>query len=208
MITLLPVKYQARDQIRSIEKRKVTMKATDVLSDEHRVIENVLNTLESAADRLGNGQPVRPEFFLSAVDFIHGFADGCHHQKEEGVLFKHMEAAGMPVQGSPIGVMLTEHELGRQYTRELLSAVQGMQAGDAGANQKAIQSAHSYVALLRQHIFKEDKILFPMADHVIPARKHDAVWGGFEHVEHAETGEGVHEKYLALAESLAQEMAT
>ena len=104
--------------------------------------------------------------------------------------------------------MLTEHELGRQYTRERLSAAQGMQSGDPKANQQAILSARSYVALLRQHIFKEDKILFPMANHVVPAGKHDAVWEGFEHVEHAETGDGVHKKYLALAESLAQEMAT
>jgi hypothetical protein len=46
-----------------------------------------------------------------------------------------------------------------------------------------------------------------MADHVIPTDKHASVWDGFEHVEHAETGEGMHEKYLALAKSLAQEMA-
>ena len=181
------------------------MKATDILSAEHRVIERVLNSLERATNRLENGQAVRPEFFLSAVDFIRGFADGCHHRKEEGVLFKHMEAQGMPVQGSPIGVMLSEHELGRQYTRELLSAAQGMQSGDPQANQQAILSARSYAALLRQHIFKEDKILFPMADHVIPAEKHDAVWEGFEQVEHVETGEGVHEKYLALAKALEQE---
>ncbi|MCU0486930.1 MAG: hemerythrin domain-containing protein [Anaerolineales bacterium] len=183
------------------------MKATEVLSEEHRVIEQVLNTLELAVKRLENGQAVRPEFFLSTVDFIRGFADGCHHLKEEGVLFKQMEAQGMPVQGSPIGVMLTEHELGRQYTRELFSAAHGMQSGEPGANQKAIQSALSYVALLRQHIFKEDRILFPMADNVIPVDQHASVWEGFEHVEHAETGEGVHERYLALAQALAQEIA-
>jgi len=182
------------------------MKATDVLTAEHRVIERVLNSLEQATNRLENGQAVRPEFFLSAVDFIRGFADGCHHRKEEGVLFKHMEAQGMPVQGSPIGVMLSEHELGRQYTRELFSAAQGMQAGEPKAHQQAILSGRSYVALLRQHIFKEDKILFPMADHVIPSDQHASVWEGFEHVEHAETGEGVHEKYLALANALETEM--
>ena len=182
------------------------MKATDVLTEEHRVIERVLNSLERATNRLENGEAVRPEFFLSAVDFIRGFADGCHHQKEEGVLFKHMEAQGIPVQGSPIGVMLSEHELGRQYTRELLSAAQGMQSGDPKALQQAILSGRSYVALLRQHIFKEDKILFPMAVHVIPSDQHDSVWEGFEHVEHAETGEGVHEKYIALANALEAEM--
>ena len=29
---------------------------------------------------------------------------------------------------------------------------------------------------------------------------------GFDHVEHEETGEGVHEKYLALAEKLDAEI--
>ena len=41
-----------------------------------------------------------------------------------------------------------------------------------------------------------------MADRVIPVDKYDSVWEGFELVEHEETGEGVHEKYLALAEAL------
>ena len=182
------------------------MKATNVLSEEHRVIERVLNVLEAGANRLERGEEVSPEFFLSATDFIKGFADGCHHQKEEGVLFKYMEEHGIPVQGGPLGVMLVEHEQGRQYTRALRSAAQEKQAGEASADEKIIQSAHGYVNLLRQHIHKEDNILFPMADRVIPTAQHDLVWEGFEHVEHEETGEGVHEKYLALADALEREI--
>jgi hemerythrin-like domain-containing protein len=182
------------------------MKATDVLTEEHRVIEHVLNTLEIGVNRLESGQPVRPEFFLSATDFIRGFADGCHHQNEEGVLFKRMEEQGIPVQGCPLGVMLTEHELGRQYTHALRSAAQSMISGDLSANQRAIQSARSYVALLRQHIYKEDNILFPMADDVIPVEQQASVWDDFDHIEHAETGEGIHEKYLALAKALEEEI--
>jgi|GEM_PF-3592823 len=49
------------------------------------------------------------------------------------------------------------------------------------------------------------QILFPMADRVIPAAEHERVFEGFEHVEHEETGAGVHEKYLALAEKHEQE---
>jgi hypothetical protein len=45
-----------------------------------------------------------------------------------------------------------------------------------------------------------------MADQVIPPAGQEQVAEGFEHVEHEETGEGVHEKYLALANSLAQEV--
>jgi len=183
------------------------MKATDVLTDEHRVIERVLNSLEIGANRLENGQPVRPEFFISSTNFIKGFADGCHHQKEEGVLFKRMQEQGMQLDGCPLGVMLNEHALARQYTKALLSAAQAMQAGEPNGNARAIQSSRSYIALLRRHIMKEDNILFPMADHVIPPELHAAVWEDFEHIEHIETGEGVHEKYLALAETLEREMA-
>jgi hemerythrin-like domain-containing protein len=68
-----------------------------------------------------------------------------------------------------------------------------------------VQNARGYAALLRQHIEKENFVLFPMADQVIPLSEHDHVLEGFEHVEHEETGEGVHEKYLALAEKLEKE---
>ena len=64
------------------------MNATEILMDEHRVIERVLDALESAANLATQGGQIRPGFFIDASDFIKGFADGCHHMKEEGVLFK------------------------------------------------------------------------------------------------------------------------
>lgn len=183
------------------------MKATDILSSEHRVIERVITTLETAASQLENNQPVRPGFFIDAADFIKGFADGCHHRKEEGVLFKTMNTYGIPSQGGPIAVMLMEHEKGRQFTRGMREAAQRLEAGDPSARLEVVQNARGYAALLRQHIRKEDNVLFPMADQVIPVSVHDQVADGFEQVEHEETGEGVHEKYLALAERLEAEAA-
>jgi hemerythrin-like domain-containing protein len=183
------------------------MKATEILSSEHRVIERVIQALETAANRLQTGQTVRVEFFLDAADFIKGFADGCHHKKEEGVLFQAMLDHGLPLQNSPVAVMLNEHEQGRAYTRGIRQAAERIQAGDASASSALFENALGYARLLRQHITKEDHVLFPMADKVIPAAQHDEVWIGFEHVEHEETGEGVHEKYLGLAERLEREAA-
>ena len=181
------------------------MKATEILSSEHRVIERVLAALESVADRLETGQPVRPWFFLEAADFIKGFADGCHHVKEEGVLFPAMTASGLPKQGGPVGVMLMEHEQGRAFTRGMRAAAERLQAGETAASAEVLANARGYAALLRQHIQKEDGVLFPMADQVIPAEQHETIFEGFETVEHEETGAGVHEKYLALAEKLEAE---
>lgn len=181
------------------------MKATEILMDEHRVIERVLAALEKAAGRLESGQ-MRPGFFLDAAEFIKGFADGCHHQKEEGVLFVAMIAHGVPDRGGPIGVMLDEHEQGRAFTRGMREAARKLEAGDGSARGAVIVNARGYVTLLRQHIYKEDNVLFPMADRVIPPETQARVAEDFERIEHEETGAGVQEKYLALAERLEKEV--
>lgn len=182
------------------------MEAVRILMDEHRVIEQVLDSLETGAQRLQQGQHVRPGFFIEATDFISGFADGCHHRKEEGVLFVSMSAHGVPVQGGPIGVMLAEHEQGRLFTQGLRQAAEQLEAGDDSARDEIVRNSLGYAALLRQHIYKEDNILFPMADTVIPASQQSMVREDFERVEHGETGNGVHEKYLALAQKLTEEL--
>jgi hemerythrin-like domain-containing protein len=182
------------------------MKATEILSSEHRIIESVLNTLDIGTGKLQRNEPIRPEFFLDTADFIKGFADGCHHRKEEGVLFKAMIQNGMPQESGPIGVMLFEHEQGRDYTRIMREAAQRLQSGDLSARQEIVHNAQGYTTLLRQHINKEDHILFPTAEGVIPLSQQDQVCEDFERVEHEETGEGVHEKYLSLAEKLEKEV--
>ena len=182
------------------------MKATDELMSEHRVIERVIAVLENGALQLEQGKAVRPGLFIEATDFSRGFTDGCHHKKEEGVLFPAMVTHGVPNQGGPVGMMLAEHEQGRLLTRALRSAAQRLESGDGSAAQEVINTARSYSQLLRQHIMKEDRILFPMAAQVLPPAEQDRVADGFEHIEHEETGEGVHEKYLALADKLAGEL--
>lgn len=178
------------------------MNATNILMEEHRVIERVLNTVETAADRLEGGAAVDPSLFIQTTDFVRGFADGCHHKKEEEVLFKALADFGVPVQNGPIGAMLSDHEEGRRYILRMRSAAERLQAGDTSAERELIEAVRNYVGLLRAHIYKEDRILFPLADQVIPLEAQSLVDEGFDHIEHEETGEGVHEKYLALVEKL------
>jgi hemerythrin-like domain-containing protein len=181
------------------------MKATEILMYEHRVIEQVLDALEQATHRLANGEVIRPGFFIEACDFMTGFADGCHHRKEEGVLFPAMTAAGLPTEAGPIAVMLYEHDQGRTYTRAICHAARQLQAGETQARPTLVHNAHAYAGLLRQHIQKEDHILFPMADNVIPTPDHDRILADIERVERDDIGADVHQRYVTLAAQLVNE---
>jgi hemerythrin-like domain-containing protein len=181
------------------------MQATQILMEEHRVIERVFIALKTAANRLSQGEEIQPPFFINVALFNKNFTDGCHHRKEEDVLFVAMHEAGVSVQGGPIGVLLAEHKQGRSLTRAMEESAQKWEAGDQSARAVLIQDALGYVTLLRVHIHKEDNIFFPMADRLIPADKQEKVAADFERIEQEETGERLHEKYLALAEVLEKE---
>ena len=138
-----------------------------------------------------------------ALDFIRGFADGCHHFKEEKVLFPAMEAHGIPTDGGPIGMMLLEHEEGRGYVKSMLAALEDPQTDTA--KQALLSNANSYLRLLKEHIQKEDEILFRMAEDVISAEEQKELLRAFEEHEANEMGAGVHEKYLRIVEELEAE---
>ncbi len=181
------------------------MKATEILMQEHRVIERVLNALERAINRLGKGEDVYLRFFTGAVVFIRGFTDGCHHKKEELILFPALIARGLSKETGPVAVMLAEHEQGRHLAMGMRQATERFQAGDIRMRDTLVQNARAYISLLRQHITKEDKVLFPMADKIIPAETQDSLVSAFEAYDRDETGEGMHEKYYGLAERLERE---
>jgi hemerythrin-like domain-containing protein len=181
------------------------MKATKILMDEHRVIERVIDALETATAHLDSAHPVRPSFFLDAAEFIRGFADGLHHKKEEGVLFKAMVEGGMPQDEGPIAVMLEEHEQGRRFTRGMSAAAEALDGGDSSAGEAVVQNAQGYIVLLRQHIAKEDNVLFPMADRMFPPEEHERLVEAYKQIENGDMEEGTYQKYLDLAKALEKE---
>jgi hemerythrin-like domain-containing protein len=177
---------------------------TETLVSEHRLILQVLDRLEEAAERLDCGEDVDPEFFLNAAEFVAGFADKCHHGKEEEVLFVAMTARDMPQDSGPVAVMLQEHDQGRAYTAAFRSAAEKMKAGDTSAAADVIENAFDYVNLLREHINKEDNVLFPMAEQIIPAKTMQQVEKDFQRIIADDKSRGVPAMYEALAEKLGQ----
>jgi len=172
------------------------MEPIDKLVSEHQNILRGIDILEKASNRLDAGNVVAPEFFRQMIDFIREYADRYHHAKEEDILFKDMEKAGFPVDQGPVGVMLAEHDEGRAYIAGMEKANEGYASDDKTQVDAIIENARGYIYLLRQHIDKEDNILYPMARNVLGESGIKAMIPRFEQVE-AEK-QGIEEKYIAI----------
>lgn len=98
------------------------------------------------------------------LEFTENFAEP-HHQKEEQVLYPAMEKKGIPREGGPIGVMLMEHEIKRGHVKDLRNAVENNKS--EGIKEPAL----AIISLLRDHISKENDILYPMAEQVLSAEE-------------------------------------
>jgi hemerythrin-like domain-containing protein len=95
-----------------------------------------------------------------------------------------------------------EHEEGRAYVRAMLSAIPLVEAKNQVAKEILVGKAKAYLQLLKDHIQKEDEILFKIADDVISPDEQKQLLQSFEEHEAKEIGEGVHEKYLKIVEEL------
>ena len=184
---------------------EVSMKATNELKKEHQGIELMLRVLQAVADKFENGEQVYAEHLDGILEFLSIFVDKCHHGKEEEFLFPALEDAGVPSDGGPIGVMLSEHEKGRKLVARLKDAVTSYKSGDNTIAASAQLIINEYVALLTQHIAKENTVLFPIADAKLDAAKDAELFEAFEQLENERIGPGKHEEFHELLHRLDDE---
>lgn len=187
-------------QNRSEAKTNVTA----VMVEEHQLILRMIALVEKSAELTEAGRFSDWNFILDgALPFIREYADRFHHAKEEDVLFKALVTNGMPEKNSPIAAMLMEHDQGRSFVRGMESAAQQLLSyGDEVANSQVLEAlvknARGYAALLREHIDKEDNILYPLAERILPETVRPAMLTAYAAAETSTPG--LQEKYRRLVE--------
>jgi hemerythrin-like domain-containing protein len=182
--------------------RSNDMKATEVMREEHRVIERVLQCLTAATDQAEDGGTLDGASARKMIDFLRGFADRCHHGKEEAKFFPLARQRGVGCAPGNIDILLDEHEQGRRHVRAMDESLAAAEKGDGQGKARFCQNARAYVRLLTEHIRKEDDCLFPTADMLLTEEDQHTLVRAFEQVEREEMGEGAHERLHALADEL------
>ena len=174
-------------------------KAIDDLKHEHEAILFSLKILRGMVDKLSMGNDEVREDLLRYIGFLKEFVDKCHHGKEEGILFPAMIQAGLPEKGGPITVMLAEHDQGRGLVKMMETAIPSQRNASGLA-----KSAEDYSILLRNHIEKENNILFVMAEKIIRPDALDQIYAAFEEHEEKVIGHGRHEELHGMLKELKE----
>jgi hemerythrin-like domain-containing protein len=170
---------------------------------EHRLIERALDAMEAWVTTLGSGSESDHKAELARfVSFIQAFADAYHHSKEEDILFVAMVENGFPRQAGPIAVMLHEHDLGRSFVGVLDGLAQQTTTWSEEDYGTLTHTVREFSALLRQHIQKEDQILYPMASARLPEPVKEEILRRFQSFEAQQISSGEHERLHALGATL------
>ena len=170
---------------------------TAALVAEHTLIKRMLALLEKFAPLTAAGEFTDWQFYLDGVDFIRQYADRFHHAKEEDILFEALIKNGMPRENSPVAAMLMEHDLGRGHVKAMETAAREALAGAGGREGTIAANALAYAALLRDHIAKEDEILYPLAERIIPEEMRAGIIAGYGEAEAAVAAD-FSEKYARI----------
>jgi hemerythrin-like domain-containing protein len=178
------------------------MKATQIMEAEHRLIETVAQALGGVADAIEKGQRADVGMLATAVEFLRVYADKLHHGKEEALFFPMLVQRGVPPQGCPIGGLTHEHEKGRALVRALAEQAPAYAQDRPGAKEGLLETLRGILDLYQNHIWKEDAMVFPMADKVLTAADQKELTEHFAEVDQA-VGLDVVARLVTFARSLA-----
>jgi hemerythrin-like domain-containing protein len=168
------------------------------LMSEHQLIKQVLTALEERLHQV----PFPADFIADALDFFSQFADGLHHYKEEMGLFPAMVQNGVPLENGPVACMLHEHDEGRGYLKTIRESLPAVRGGSTEAQTRIQLNAAAYIEMLRNHIWKEDEILFQIALRILPEAAMKELEAKFSDPSNAKIAPEVHARYEAFVQSL------
>lgn len=114
------------------------MKPTADLIEEHGPIKLMLKILEKACEKIEAGGEINKRDMENAIAVIREFADKCHHDKEEQLLFPAMRENNIPQEITLIDQLTEEHIMGRNYVKNMAEAI------SENNSEKFIESAKAW----------------------------------------------------------------
>lgn len=137
--------------------------ATKNLENDHEYILRLMSVMEKMVLEISTSL----KHIELVVSLIRNYADGFHHGKEEHLFFPFLVKKGFSNDHGPVSVMIHEHAEGRKFVENMEAEIANIKNGDESSFTILYENMQGYIDLLRTHIGKENKVLFPLADKVL-----------------------------------------
>jgi len=173
------------------------MKPIGPLMREHRLIERLIDLLESEKERIEGDGSVDRDFLKDAVDFFRTYADRTHHGKEEEILFRKLEEKDLSDEHKTIlNQLLNEHREAREKVTRLHRVIREVGEEGDGPSGEISKILGELISSYRNHIDKEDNRFFRPSMDYFPESEQDEMLRSFYEFDR----EMIHERYRRLAE--------
>jgi hemerythrin-like domain-containing protein/rubredoxin len=159
---------------------------------EHRLIERMVDVVETELTRMKEQSALDPVFIDVAVDFFRTYADRCHHGKEEDILFKQLEEKELSEDNKKVmDELIEEHTHARKTVGKLKDAKTRFVEGDRSALSDVEAILKELSQFYPRHIEKEDKHFFYPCMDYFSKPEQDAMLQSFWEFDR----NMIHEKY-------------
>jgi hemerythrin-like domain-containing protein len=136
-------------------------KIIEVLLEEHVNIEKLLSVLEHELELFDHDRRPDYDILQSIIAYFEDYPQSCHHPKEEMIFSRLRERD--PAAAAAYGDVDDEHETETKRLRGFADAVKAILTDQEILRDSVHAAVHQFIASQREHLRKEETLLFPAA---------------------------------------------
>jgi hemerythrin-like domain-containing protein len=155
-------------------------KTLNIIRDEHRSIAAILHGMEFLVQKIrARKKKVDPRVFHAMLYYLDTFSERIHHPKEDRFLFKAMRERSAEAD-THIADLEEEHARGEDALRRLAQCLIRYEEGGEREFPAFEREVENFVRNYRDHMRKEEDVVFPLAERLLSAQDWQAIDHAFE----------------------------
>ena len=144
---------------RDNEVRTLCMKDVNTIIREHNLILEVLDVMGKICDTMEGGRQMNKIYLSEITEFMDGFMDQYHHNKEERIIFPSLLGGSFNEDGMTVVKLVNQHAHGREMSKIMKHAISTMSNWSWNANRMFVTYARGYALFFTNHIFLENALI-------------------------------------------------
>jgi hemerythrin-like domain-containing protein len=172
----------------------------DILLKEHQNIEKLLLVLEHELEIFDRGERPDYEILQTIIQYFQGYPENCHHPKEE-MIFEKLMARDADA-AKRFGDVEAEHEVEAKRLRGFARVADYIFSDQKFLRETFRFTVHDFIEHQRQHLKKEEQLLFPAAVRVLQREDWAEIDARLDDREDPLFNPVVEEKFRALRETI------